>query len=136
MMACRPAIPQTMQHSPEPRFQIALHSHLILQHVSRRAKSSLSVWAALQAPLVSHQPLRQRHLPRRYGTCSLVVHLRLAHLGLLSLTGKPVVQYSLLYLIALFMLCRVDLDIEGGGSQFYDSFVNEIRSLSSGASKQ
>ena len=30
----------------------------------------------------------------------------------------------------------VDLDIEGGGSAYYDSFVNEIRSLAAGASKK
>lgn len=30
---------------------------------------------------------------------------------------------------------RVDLDIEGGGSTYYAAFVNEIRSLASGASK-
>ncbi|KJA26016.1 carbohydrate-binding module family 5 protein [Hypholoma sublateritium FD-334 SS-4] len=34
------------------------------------------------------------------------------------------------------VLDGIDLDIEGGGSQFYDSFVNEIRSLSAGASKK
>ncbi|KAF8887966.1 glycoside hydrolase superfamily [Gymnopilus junonius] len=33
------------------------------------------------------------------------------------------------------VLDGVDLDIEGGGSAYYDSFVNEIRSLAAGASK-
>ena len=31
---------------------------------------------------------------------------------------------------------RIDLDIEGGGTQYFDSFVNRIRTLASGASKQ
>ncbi|PPQ66111.1 hypothetical protein CVT26_010912 [Gymnopilus dilepis] len=34
------------------------------------------------------------------------------------------------------VLDGVDLDIEGGGSAYYDSFVNEIRSLAAGASKK
>lgn len=33
-------------------------------------------------------------------------------------------------------LCSVDLDIEGGTSAYYATFVNKIRSLASGASKK
>lgn len=33
-------------------------------------------------------------------------------------------------------ITRIDLDIEGGGSTSYATFVNKIRSLSSGASKK
>ncbi len=39
-------------------------------------------------------------------------------------------------LSCILILLSVDLDIEGGTSSGYPAFVNEIRSLSSGANKQ
>lgn len=44
--------------------------------------------------------------------------------------------FPILYLSLRLRKYRIDLDIEGGGSTSYATFVNKIRSLSSGASKK
>lgn len=102
--------------------------------VSPKARSSLSVLGALPGRLVSARKLRLSNLATKSGISSSAAQALLVPLVLQSLMGR----------FTLFSpgysdpdeRHRVDLDIEGGSTEFFSDFVTQLRSHMNGASKQ